>query len=153
MNKLWTHAAPHKPRLLLLDHAVAPLMKLIEHFEAQDFEVIPMHLGTAAEGGPLDLQHVNVEEAVKYALRPGARIDMVLTNLRQPEYPHGLDVLQELKAKHFNGVTAAHEVEQDASLAAQVADAGGLGLFSTQAPAQTAQALREAWQSRGPSPV
>ena len=146
MTQRWTHPQDQKPRLLLLDDDASTLEGFAAQFEAQGFEVIPMHLGVA--GANVDLfQHINAEEAVKYALRPGARIDAVVTNIQQPDFPYGLHLIKELHEKGFNGPVAAQERTEELFIEPRVKQVGGIGLFDKKHPEQTAEALHEALKS------
>lgn len=148
MSKRWAHPEDQKPRLLLVDHEAEVLPALKAQLEAEGFEVVPMHVGPAT--GPRSaLDHVSLEEVARYALNPIHRIDAVLTNIRQPEFPYGLSIVSDLKKMGFNGVVAAHEPGGEPFMQHHVQEAGGLGLFDKNDGAATAEALQEALKATG----
>jgi CheY-like chemotaxis protein len=149
MTKKWadeTEKAEHrKPRLLLVDDMGIMLPKLAENLEKQGFEVIKVHLGKDAPSDDKSVLHIaTIEDVTKYAMTPANRIDTVVTDLNDRNYPYGRYVVADLAKHKFNGPIAVHSGEPNPEMDANVKAKGAIGLFNKGEPEVIAQAIKQA---------
>lgn len=126
--------APRKPRVLLIDDQEGLLARLKPGFEAQGLEIVSAHFRVDPTRDANLLNFDNVGDLGRYVSNPANRIDAVLTDCFHDDLRYGLDVVELLKARHFNGPVFAHSsVKVDAEISDE----------AKQAVTEMTQALQE----------
>ena len=153
MTKKWTDRADaqetKKPKLLLVDDMGIMLPKLAERLEAQGFEVVKMHIGNDAPIDDSTIVQGSFDKTVEYAVAPTNRIDAVVTDLNNRDYPYGRYLVADLVKHGFNGPIAVHSGEVDSTMDKIVKEKGAVGLFDKREPEAIANAINTALAERG----
>lgn len=122
--------APRKPRVLMIDDQEGLLARFRPGFEAQGLEIVPCHFRVEPTRDEHILNFRSIGDLGRYVMDPKNRIDAVLTDTYHNDYVYGLDVVELLRARHFNGPIIAHssvkvdaEISPEAKAAVELIDA------------------------------